>query len=237
MAQPMRKSLIALHCALVVFVSSCAPQNPDDRFVSLVQRVKPSIVLLSMKVPSEEKKHDSTDEFATGAVIASGAWGSDILSVAHAVDGAWGIHATISNKTKVPVTVIAVDKDLDISLLRTPRAGLASLTLGSSAKLASELGRDVGLLGYPVPDEFQDSDLGLETSLSTGRLSSVRKDALELTMPIVPGESGAPIFVIDSGELVGMAEARFDDEHSIGFALPIDDIKRFLHAHDAAHGF
>jgi S1-C subfamily serine protease len=56
-------------------------------------------------------------------------------------------------------------------------------------------------------------------------------------LPIVPGESGAPIFIADTGEVVGVADSRFDDERSIGFAVPIDDVKRFLHKTDAAHGF
>ena len=233
----MRIRFLAL-AALFFVVSACAPRYPDDRFVALVHRVQPSVVLLSMKVPSDDKKSkDPVDEFATGSVIASGNWGSDVLTVAHAVDGAWNIHATVSNKRKIAASVVAIDKDLDIALLRTPERSLPILRLGTSAKLENELGRDVGLLGYPIPDEFQDEELGLATSLATGRLSSVRKGALEVTVPIVPGESGAPLFVIDSGEVVGIAESRFDDERSIGFALPIDDAKRFLHAHDASHGF
>jgi S1-C subfamily serine protease len=109
--------------------------------------------------------------------------------------------------------------------------------LGSSANLASELGREVGLLGYPIPDEFDNEGLGLQTSLNSGRLSSVRKDAIEVTLPIVPGESGGPIFIADTGAIVGIAESRFDAERSIGFALPIDEAKSFLHSVDAVHGF
>lgn len=232
----MRKFSLAM-AALAFLFSGCASHYPDDRFVALVRRVRPAIVLLTMKVPSDDKKYKDADEFATGIVIASGSWGSDILTVGHAVDGAWNMRATISNKTKISVALIALDKTLDIALLRTKTPSLHVLNLGTSARLRDELGRDIGLLGYPIPDEFEDEELGLDTSLATGRLSSVRKGAIEVTVPIVPGESGAPVFVIDSGELIGIAESRFDDEHSIGFALPIDDAKRFLHKTDAAHGF
>lgn len=109
--------------------------------------------------------------------------------------------------------------------------------LGSSKHLADEIGRQLGVLGYPVPDDFEDDELGLATSLNVGRLSSLRKDALEVTVPIVPGESGGPVFVAETGEIVGIAESRFDDERSIGFALPIDEAKTFLHKYDAVHGF
>ena len=121
--------------------------------------------------------------------------------------------------------------------MRTRLPNLPAVALGSSDRLRDQLGRQVGLLGYPVPDDFEDEGLGLATSLDSGRLSSVRRDALEVTLSIVPGESGAPVFIADTGEIVGVAESRFDDERSIGFALPIDDAKRFLHHVDAAHGF
>lgn len=233
----MRLLARALMAAVVLVVAACAPEYSDDRFVGIARSLHPSVVLLSMRVPPEHKKDRYDDAFATGVVIGSGPWGSDILTVAHAVDGAWNLHATIDNREKVPARVVALDTDLDIALVRTSRSGLASAALGSSRDLGNQLGRDVALLGYPIPDEFEDEELGLATSIITGRLSSVRKGALEVTLPIVPGESGAPIFMMDTGEIIGIAESRFDDEHSIGFALPIDDAKRFLHRVDAGHGF
>lgn len=230
---------IALVCALLLFTSACAAAGryPDDRFVNAANTVRPSVVLLTMKVPPEKKEDKYDDEYATGVVVASGTWGADILSVSHAVEDAWDIVATVGNKKHVPVTVIARNKDLDVALLRTKQTGLHVLPLGTSGDLNGQLGRDVGLVGYPIPDEFEDEDLGLAASFNSGHLSSLRKHALEVSLPIVPGESGAPIFLIDTGTVIGIAESRFDDEHSIGFALPIDDAKAFLHKHDAAHGF
>lgn len=233
----MPRFTLAFVCALALFTSACAGRYPDDRYVNAANAVRPSVVLLTMKVPPEKKEDKYDDEYATGIVVASGPWGADILSVSHAVDGAWDIFATIGNKTRVPVTVIARDKDLDVALLRTKHTGLAPLALGSSANLNSQLGRDVALVGYPIPDEFEDEDLGLAASFNSGHLSSLRKHALEVSLPIVPGESGAPVFLIDTGAVIGVAESRFDDEHSIGFALPIDDAKKFLHKYDASHGF
>lgn len=227
----------ALAFVLFFACTACASRDPDDRFVRAADRVRPSVVLLTMRVPPEHKADKYDDEFATGMVVASGAWGSDILTVSHAVEGAWHMMATIDDKRKIPVTLVARNKDLDVALLRTTHPNLPPIALGSSAGLTSQLGRDVALIGYPIPDEFEDEDLGLASSLNTGHLSSVRKDALEVSLPIVPGESGAPVFMIDSAEVIGMAESRFDDEHSIGFALPVDDAKAFLHKVDAQHGF
>ena len=232
----MRVPRVIVALAALVFVVPACARHSDDAFVSSVQRLRQSVVLLTMKVPPEKKEDKYDDAYATGVVIASGSWGSDILTVDHAVDGAWDMGATIENHRKVRASVIAENKDLDIALVRTGDARLPAVRLGTSANLSPELGREVGLVGYPIPDAFNDEGLGLATSLNSGRLSSVRKDALEVTLPIVPGESGAPIFIADTGAIVGIAESRFDEERSIGFALPIDEAKRFLHNVDSDHG-
>jgi serine protease Do len=233
----MRPCLTAFLSAVVISLVACAGDYPDDRLVADVHALKPSVVLLTMRVPPERKRDGYDDAYATGIIVASGKWGSDILTVQHAVDGAWDMHATVDNRTKVPARVVATDRDIDVALVRTGKSNLQAAKLGSSAHLDDAIGRDLGLIGYPIPDEFEDEDLGLATSLDTGRLSSIRKDALEVTLQIVPGESGGPIFITDTGQIIGIAESRFDDEHSIGFALPIDEAKHFLHKVDAQHGF
>ena len=222
--------LISLLCA------GCAsrPHYADDDFVASAAKLRPSVVMLSMDVPGENKKDGPDTEYATGTVVATGKWGSDILTVEHAIEGAWNLRVTINNKEKIPGAIIAKDPDLDIALIRTKRANLPVAALGNSAD--AQPGRMVGLVGYPIPDQFDDEGLGLATSLTSGRVSSLREDAIEVTLQIVPGESGSPVFLADNGEIVGMAESRFDEERSIGFALPVEEAKKFLHKHDAQHG-
>ncbi len=190
--------------------------------------------MLSMDVPAENKADGPDTEFASGTVVSSGKWGSDILTVEHAIEGAWNLRVTVNNKEKVPAKIVAKDPDLDIALVRTKHPDLPVAKLGNSAD--AQPGRTIGLVGYPIPDQFDDEGLGLATSLASGRVSSLREDAIEVTLQIVPGESGSPVFLADTGEIVGMAESRFDEERSIGFALPIEDAKKFLHKHDAQHG-
>lgn len=219
---------------LLLLGAGCGGRHySDDDFVASAAKLRPSVVLLSMDVPGESKKDGPDTEYATGTVVASGAWGSDILTVQHAIEGAWNMRVTVNNKDKYPAKIIAKNEDLDIALVRTNKAHLPVVKLGTAAD--AQPGRMVGLVGYPIPDQFDDEGLGLATSLNSGRVSSLREDAIEVTLQIVPGESGSPVFLADTGEVVGMAESRFDEERSIGFALPIDDAKKFLHKFDARH--
>lgn len=231
----MKFRAFSLIAALALFAGCSHSRYADDDFVASAHALQPSVVLLSMDVPGETKKSAPDSEFATGTIVASGPWGSDILTVEHAIEQAWNLRVTIGNKDKVPGRVVASNNSLDIALVRVKRPNLPVATLGTARQALP--GRTIGLIGYPIPDQFDDEGLGLATSLNSGRVSSIRENAIEVTVPIVPGESGSPVFLSDNGEIVGMAESRFDEERSIGFALPIDDAKKFLHKYDAGHGF
>ncbi|MDQ2662607.1 MAG: serine protease [Candidatus Eremiobacteraeota bacterium] len=221
--------------ALTAFaLPACSAHHADDDFVAAAARLQPSVVLLTMQVPGDGKTSKVDDAYSTGTVVASGAWGSDILTVQHAIDGAWNIHVTVGNKRKYPGRVVAQNSGLDIAVVRTSDPNMPVARLASAKDV--QPGRDVGLLGYPIPDQFDQEGLGLQTSVNSGRVSSMRKDAIEVTLPIVPGESGSPVFLADSGEIIGMAESRFDEEHSIGFALSAEAVKAYLHKVDAEHG-
>lgn len=228
-----RLLVAAVAAAATLGLCACSTRYADDSFVQSADTLRPSVVLLSMDVPGAQKGNPDS-EFATGIVIASGSWGSDILTVEHAIEQASNLKVTIANKSKVAGDIIAKNATLDVALVRIKREPLPVAKLGSSKD--AQPGRLVGLLGYPIPDQFDDEGLGLATSLNSGRVSSMRQDAIEVNLPIVPGESGSPVFLSDTGEIVGIAESRFDEERSIGFALPAEEASKFLHAVDARHG-
>lgn len=221
----------ALSFVLMLTLACGCSRTTADPFVESVRTLRPSVVLLTMQVPSEDNKKNWDDAYATGVVVSSGPWGSDILTVQHAVDHARNLHITIDNKRRVPGSVIAENSDLDIAVVTT-KTQLPAAKLGDSSAL--QAGQPIGVMGYPIPDAFESEGLGLATSIDSGRISSFRKHALELNLPIVPGESGGPVFD-EVGEVIGLAESRFDEERSIGFALPINETRAFLRAH--AHGF
>jgi len=229
----LRSFLAAVSLAVL---AACTPRG--DRFVAAVRSIEPSVVLLTMHLaPRDPKAHGFDDGYATGFVVASGRWGSDVLTVEHAVEGARDLHVTIANRRRVPARVIARDGDRDLALVRLAVPDLPVARLASPSDLHDLVGAAVGLAGYPIPDEFADEGLGLATSVAAGRLSAVRRGALELMLTIVPGESGGPVFRAFDGAVIGVAESRFDGEPSIGFAVPLSEVRAFLHKTDAVHGF
>jgi S1-C subfamily serine protease len=204
----------------------------DDRYVAVYERLHPTVVLLTMKIPAIDPKHKGEwdDAYGSGVVVESGSWGTRILTDAHVVEGAKDIVATIGDGPHAPAHVVARTGEaddlaiVDVALRNQPVA-----KLGTVAHLKP--GTPIGVLGYPIPDAFDDEHLGRTVSLYTGRIASVRKGALEIDVPIIPGESGGPVFDASNGEVIGIAESRFDEERAIGFATPIDAATRFLAAH------
>jgi S1-C subfamily serine protease len=214
----------------------CARAEPahtsGDVYVDMYRKLRPSMVLFTMDIPADEpKRRGSFDQaYGSGIVVQSGDWGSRILTDAHVVADARHIMARIGDDRKAPARIVAVSDDRDdVAILETRIADVPTVPLGTSRGV--EAGRPIGVMGYPIPDAFEDEHLGIAVSVYAGRIASVRRDSLELDVPIIPGESGGPVFDADNGTIVGIAESRFDEERAIGFATPIDIAVRFLAAH------
>lgn len=209
-----------------------SPTASTDIYVAMYRKLQPSMVLFTMDIPTDDpKRRGGFDEaYGTGIVVQSGAWGSRILTDAHVVADAHNIVARIGDARKSPAHVIAVSNDRDdVAILDTRLARMPTVTLGTSKGL--EAGRPIGVMGYPIPDAFADEHLGTKVSIYAGRIASIRAGSLELDVPIIPGESGGPVFDAETGAIVGIAESRFDEERAIGFATPIDIAVKFLAAH------
>lgn len=231
---PHARIAAALLCAFAL--AGCARGANDaapDRYAELYARLHPSIVLFTMQIPSDNPKRKGQWDaaYGSGVIVASGAWGSRVLTDAHVVADARKLRATVGDvRPSVPATVVAVSgDDDDLALIDIPTPALPPVTFGTPAQIVP--GRAIGVLGYPIPDAFADERLRTVVSLYTGRVASVRDGTIEIDVPVIPGESGGPVFDARDGTVVGLAESRFDDERAIGFATPVDVITRFLAAH------
>jgi S1-C subfamily serine protease len=233
-------AVLRLVAALTLAVAaSCANQPAQrdaaggkDSYVRAYERLHPSVVLFTMKIPADDPKRRGQwdDAYGSGVVVESGAWGSRILTDAHVIADARDLVATIGDGRHARARVVATTGEQeDLAIVDVPLPNQRAAVLGSIAHI--EPGTPIGVLGYPIPDAFEDEHLGRTVSVYAGRVASLRRGALELDVPIVPGESGGPVFDVTTGEVIGIAESRFDEERAIGFATPIDEATRFLAAH------
>ncbi len=107
--------------------------------------------------------------------------------------------------------VVAASPSLDLALLWVPRhSGQADFT----QPLASATdGQDVFVIGHPE---------GLKYTLSTGIISGLRDQSLQISAAISPGNSGGPVYDAH-GNLIGIVSAKFDHNNdlnaeNLGFA-------------------
>ncbi|GGL06589.1 S1C family serine protease [Mangrovihabitans endophyticus] len=114
---------------------------------------------------------------------------------------------------KVAATIVKVNRDKDLALLRTDRE-----VVGLKAAAGAEVqpGQQVVVVGAP---------LGLDDSVTTGVVSAYRPDdpdgpMIQFDAPINPGNSGGPV-VNAADEVIGVATAKARDAEGIGLAIPI----------------
>lgn len=127
------------------------------------------------------------------------------------------------------VRIIAMNKFQDLSLLKiddkdAPK--FAYVPLGDSDALS--VGEHVFAIGSP---------LGLERTVTEGIVSTKTRQMqgevyLQTTAQINPGNSGGPLFNL-RGEVLGVTNMKVAFGEGIGFAIPIEAVKRFLKYRDA----
>ncbi len=158
-----------------------------------------------------------------------------ILTNAHVIPaGSEGIQVKLHDDSTHAAELINIDTDNDVALLKIHPPGgqpLPSVPLGTSSDLL--VGETVIAIGNP---------LGNTNSVSTGIVSSlfrdVRlraqsglspafKDFIQIDAPINQGNSGGPLFNV-LGEVIGVNFAVANEAQGIGFAIPIDRVKRSL---------
>lgn len=133
-----------------------------------------------------------------------------------------------ANGKEFTARVIASDAAHDLAILKIdPDSALRPLKLGRSDDVM--VGEDVIAIGNPF---------GLENTVTRGVVSAVRRrvefspdlvydDLIQTDASINPGNSGGPLFNI-LGELIGINTAIRPEAENVGFAIPVDHLRRLL---------
>jgi len=153
-----------------------------------------------------------------------------ILTNNHVIDNAQRVEVMLSDKHKYKATVMGVDKNHDLALLKISAPNLVPATLSESNGLV------VGQRVYAIGNPF-----GLQGTMTRGIISSIRsirgpnnnpiEDAIQTDAAVNPGNSGGPL-LNSRGEVIGIttliANNGADQSSGIGFAIPINTAKAVL---------
>jgi serine protease Do len=151
-----------------------------------------------------------------------------ILTNAHVIHNATDIRVVLSEGRKeYPAKIVGEDRITDTALIRIePDHLLTVLPLGDSESL--RIGEMVMAIGNP---------LGLRHSVTSGIVSATERispglneklvDFIQTDSAINPGNSGGPLMNLH-GEVVGINTAVVSKAQSIGFAIPINTVKKVM---------
>lgn len=160
---------------------------------------------------------------SSGSCIIIGSDGK-ILTNRHVVFGACSAKIRMTNGRILDVvSVLAIDKERDIAILKVNADNLPALKLGDSGQLIN--GQKVLAIGSPE---------GLENSISDGLVSNKNRviygyNFIQITTPISPGSSGGALLNYNS-EVVGVTSCTITDGQNINLAIPINEVKPFLNS-------
>ncbi len=212
-----------------------AATNPRrTAIVEAVERVGPSVVNISAErlvrdrqspfdlFFGERPRTGRAESLGSGVILdASGV----VVTNDHVVSGASRIFVTTSDGREHEAEVLGADADNDLAVLKVEARGLRPVRLGNAGDLL--IGEPVIAIGNPF---------GLSNTVTTGILSAVHRtvpgdqgrvysDFLQTDAAINPGNSGGAL-VNALGELIGINTAIVGGANTIGFAIPIDRVRK-----------
>jgi S1-C subfamily serine protease len=205
------------------------PIDVEEQLVTnLYERVGPSVVHITAQVVTVNFFFGPMPSEGTGSGFVYDEEGH-IVTNYHVIEGADTIEVKFSDEFAVPAQVIGSDPANDLAVLAVDSLppSFEPLALGSSADL--RVGQRTIAIGNPF---------GLDRTLTTGVVSALGRplrtqdenvifDVIQTDAAINPGNSGGPL-LNSRGEVIGINTAIRENAQGIGFAVPVNTVKRIV---------
>ncbi|MBC5809233.1 MAG: trypsin-like peptidase domain-containing protein [Candidatus Eremiobacteraeota bacterium] len=182
-----------------------------------------SLVCFERKARGDAYNWDGA--YGSGFAVASGAWGTRILTAGFVVHGAYHFHLVAGGRRGTPATVVAVDNRNLFALLEID-AVLPPVRLGSARGLRP--GTELVVAGFSTPDASgtPQPDAFFE------RIEAVVADReFHFTGRIAGGHEGGPVVDPRTGVVVGIGGTNALSNGTRGLGWTIDAARSFLAAH------
>ena len=167
----------------------------------------------------------------TGVIISSEGY---ILTNAHVISGGQNITVTLNSGDECEGTLMGVDSNMDIAVIKIDKNGLKAVKIADSSKVI--VGERAIAIGNPAG-----AGAYLTGTVTVGYVSAVERELLfndtyqrfiQTDVALNPGNSGGPL-LNDKGELIGIVtlkslvssvaeDGTIIDTEGIGFAIPIN---------------
>jgi 2-alkenal reductase len=199
----------------------------EQLIADLFERVAPSVVNVSVQVPSSSGQGQTTRQGSGSGFVVDDR--GHILTNEHVVRGASRIEVTLADGLKVPAEVRGRDTLNDIALLKVeaPADRLRPVLVGDSTALR------VGQMAVAIGNPF-----GFARTLTVGVVSGLGRpiedagrrpllDMIQTDAAINPGNSGGPLLNL-RGEVIGITTLIDRSQLSVGFAVPINTAMQIM---------
>jgi serine protease Do len=235
-------------------VSEAVSQGRRTAIVTAVEQVSPAVVSIVATQVVQQSGYATLfdDPFFGGILLPRSYWrevpsagsgvivGADgyIVTNAHVVQNARRVRAVLTDGRTLECKLIGIDDLSDLAVLRVEGVGFPAARLGRSSDLM--VGEWVIALGNPLGLAIEDakpavtvgvvSALGRDFTWSERDSRAVYRDMIQTDASINPGNSGGPL-VNALGEVIGLNTFIISESggsEGIGFAIPIDRVKRVM---------
>ncbi len=183
-------------------------------------------------IPKEDDAEEETEKVeiggGTGFIVGADGY---IVTNRHVVEDENAEYTVITNdERKMEAKVLDRDTFLDLAVLKVDAKDLSVIKLGDSDKL--KIGQTVIAIGNSL-GEFRNTvskgiisglKRNLDASNGAGRVEEL-EEMIQTDAAINPGNSGGPIINLN-GEAIGVNVAIAQGAENIGFAIPINEVKK-----------
>ena len=207
------------------------PQDPDERNnIEIYRRYSRSVVNVASRTYSYDffLRAMPADGFGSGVVIDDE---GHIVTNYHVIQNANAqIEVTLADQSRHGATVVGADPNNDLALIHVDAPDLEWVPLPMGTTRGLQVGQKVLAIGNPF---------GLDRTMTSGIISSLGRSIeapvqsrrividgiIQTDAAINRGNSGGPL-LNTRGELIGINTAIVSQATGIGFAVPVETVRR-----------